>query len=122
MTGWAFVAVIAILVWGVVQLAKARAGITTDAKGNETFVPREPSPELQERAEAEAKETRREIEALRERLHVLERIATDANSPDMRRREQIAAEIEALRGGGVALPGQEAETTSDYTSGKEPNP
>ena len=35
MSSWAIVAVIAIVVWGLVQLAKARAGITTDAEGNE---------------------------------------------------------------------------------------
>lgn len=114
MSSWAFVAVVAIMVWGVVQLAKARAGITTDAEGNETRVPGETSPEAQALAEAEAEETRREIEQLRERLHVLERIATDANSADARERARIAAEIEALR-----VP---SETNSETTAGKETNP
>lgn len=92
MSSWAIVAVIAIVVWGLVQLAKARAGITTDAEGNEIRVPQD-----EEADHAEAEETRREIEQLRERLHVLERIATDKNSEDAQERARIAAEIEALR-------------------------
>lgn len=92
MSGWAIVVVVAIVVWGIVQLAKARHGITTDADGNESYVPREDAD-----ARAETEETRREIEQLRERLHVLERIATDNNSLDARERARIAAEIEALR-------------------------
>lgn len=93
MSGWAIVAVVAIVVWGIVQMAKARHGITTDSEGNETFSLRD---DAENRAELE--ETRREIEQLRERLHVLERIATDNNSLDSHERARIAAEIEALRG------------------------
>lgn len=94
MSSWVIVAIVAIVVWGVVQLAKARAGIITDEDGNETYVG--PRDDAASRAEIEA--TRREMEQLRERLHVLERIATDANTPDARERARIAAEIEALRG------------------------
>ena len=97
MTGWAFVAIIAIVVWGIVQLAKARAGITTDAEGNETYRATDASEDTRVLAQAEAEETRREIEQLRERLQVLERIATDSNTSDARERARIAAEIEALR-------------------------
>ena len=39
----------------------------------------------------------REIEELRERIKVLERIATDGNSLDARDTKRISAEIEALR-------------------------
>lgn len=92
MSSWAIVAVIAIVVWGVVQMAKARSGITTDKEGNETFAMRDDSADR-----AHSEETRREIEQLRERLQVLERIATDNNSADARERARIAAEIEALR-------------------------
>ena len=92
MSGWAIVAIVAIVVWGVVQMGKARHGITRDKYGNESFALRD---ETASRAEAE--ETRREIEQLRERLQVLERIATDSNSNDARERARIAAEIEALR-------------------------
>lgn len=38
-----------------------------------------------------------EVEQLRERIAVLERIATDGNSVDARETQRIAAEIEALR-------------------------
>jgi len=93
MSGWAIVAVIAIAVWGVVQLAKARAGIISDEDGNETYIGNRDD----SASRAEIEETRREIEALRERLHVLERIATDNNTLDARERARIAAEIEALR-------------------------
>lgn len=90
---WSVIAIVAIIVWGVVQLAKARAGIISDEAGNETFVGR-----TDDRSNAGIEETRREIETLRERLHVLERIATDHNTMDARERTRIAAEIEALRG------------------------
>jgi hypothetical protein len=93
MSGWAIVAVVAIVVWGIVQMVKARHGITKDEFGNESVTAREDVA-----SRAEIAETRREIEQLRERLHVLERIATDENTLDARERARIAAEIEALRG------------------------
>lgn len=92
MSSWAIVAIIAIVVWGIVQMAKARAGIISDEDGNETYVGRN-----DDAARAEIEATRREIEQLRERLHVLERIATDNNTLDARERARITAEIEALR-------------------------
>lgn len=92
MSGWAIVAVVAIVVWGIVKMSQARHGITSDNEGNEIYVGRD-----DEASRAEAAETRREIEQLRERLHVLERIATDNNTLDARERARIAAEIEALR-------------------------
>ncbi|AXK43162.1 MULTISPECIES: hypothetical protein [Erythrobacter] len=85
MSGWVIVAIIAILVWGVTQWNRARHGIVTDEYGNES------------RAASDDAETRREIEELRERIKVLERIATDSNSLDARKTKRIAAEIEALR-------------------------
>jgi hypothetical protein len=93
MSSWIIVAIVAIVVWGVVQLSKARAGIITDEDGNESYI----GPRDDAASRAEIEETRREIEQLRERLHVLERIATDANTPNARERARIAAEIEALR-------------------------
>lgn len=42
-------------------------------------------------------ELEREVESLRERIHVLERIATDANSASGRQTQALAAEIESLR-------------------------
>lgn len=89
---WTVIAIVAIVIWGVVSIVKARAGIISDEDGNETYVGREDTG-----SRAELEETKREIEQLRERLHVLERIATDANNPDARERARIAAEIESLR-------------------------
>ncbi len=89
MSGWAFVAIVAIVVWGIVQMSKSRhrtdRGIVTDERGNESLVERNDP------------ETQREIEALRERIAVLERIATDGNSLDATETRRISAEIEALR-------------------------
>jgi hypothetical protein len=102
MTSWAIVALVAIIVWGVVEYAKARAGIITDENGNETIAPREDG-----RSAAELEMARRELDDLRERIKVLERIATDANTGDAREQARIAAEIEALRG----LPAARTEGT-----------
>ena len=41
---------------------------------------------------------RRELDELRARVQVLERIATDENSSEARKAQAIAAEIESLRG------------------------
>jgi uncharacterized protein YlxW (UPF0749 family) len=92
MSSWAIVAMVAIIVFGVVEYAKARAGIVTDENGNEKIVQREDS-----RSAAELETARRELEDLRERIKVLERIATDSNSSEAREQARIAAEIEALR-------------------------
>ncbi|WP_066524855.1 hypothetical protein [Erythrobacter sp. CCH5-A1] len=102
MSSWAIVALVGILIWGVVQVARARAGIVTDEDGNQKFAA---SDNAGSRAELEA--TRRELETLRERVKVLERIATDANTGDAREQARIAAEIEALRG----LPAARTEGT-----------
>ncbi len=63
---------------------RTRHGITTDMMGNETRLPPEDS--------AEKQMLRREVEELRERVKVLERIATDD-----RRKLGLADEIERLR-------------------------
>ena len=90
MSAWATVAIIAIIVWGVVQLNKARhradRGIVIDERGNESVAD-----------SGTDAETNKEIEDLRERIKVLERIATDGNSLDAQETKRIAAEIEALR-------------------------
>ncbi len=92
MSSWAIVAMVAIVVWGLVERAKARAGIVTDEDGNQAVVPREDG-----RASAELTATRRELEDLRERIKVLERITTDAHTGEARETARISAEIEALR-------------------------
>lgn len=92
MTSWAIVALVAIVIWGVVESLRLRAGTITDEKGSERLDPRN---EADSRAELEA--ARRELTELKDRVKVLERIATDANSSDAREQARIAAEIEALR-------------------------
>ena len=55
------------------------------------------------RIHSESKQSQREtelqseVESLRERIQVLERIATDGNSVDARETRRIAEEIESLR-------------------------
>ena len=100
MSSWAIVALVAIVIWGIVESVRARAGIITDEDGNETIIPRGDAG-----SQAELEATRRELEILRERVKVLERIATDANTGDAREAARIAAEIEALR----AIPAAKKE-------------
>jgi cell division protein FtsB len=95
MSSWAIVALVAIVIWGIVETVRARAGIITDEDGNQKVAPREDGRSL-----AEIEAARRELADLKERVKVLERIATDNNSGDAREQARIAAEIEALR----ALP------------------
>lgn len=104
MSGWAIVALVAVIVWGVVQHAKARAGIVTDEYGNEKLAPRDDSRTIDALEAATA-----EIADLRERVKVLERIATDANTGDARERARIAAEIEALRTVPAAIKEEQAQ-------------
>jgi cell division protein FtsB len=104
MSSWAIVALVAIVIWGIVETVRARAGIITDEDGNQKLAVPENGGD---RAQLAA--TQRELEALRERVKVLERIATDANTGDAREQVRIAAEIEALRGlpaGKKEEPGQ----------------
>ena len=95
MSSWAIVALVAIVIWGIVESIRARAGIITDEDGNQKVAAREDGRSL-----AEIEAARREVGELKERVKVLERIVTDSNTGDARVTAQIAAEIEALR----ALP------------------
>ena len=83
----------------------AKAGITEDYMGNQTL-------SRANDAERDAREAaaQEEIAELKERIAVLERIATDANSNDARQRAAIASEIEALREPGAVA---ELEKKSD---------
>ncbi len=85
MSSWAIVAIIGIAIWGLVEIYKARQGIVTDWAGNET------------RAPVEDEAAKRELEELRERIKVLERIATEGNTLDAGETRRIASEIEKLR-------------------------
>ncbi|MFO6448278.1 hypothetical protein ACLBKU_14185 [Erythrobacter sp. NE805] len=104
MSSWAIVALVGILIWGVVQVARARAGIVEDEDGNQKVVPRSDG-----RTAAELEAARRELVELKERVKVLERIATDAHSGDAREQARIAAEIEALRDAAPALRKEQSE-------------
>lgn len=84
------VAIVAIVAFAVIKLARIRNGTDIRSRidrriGRHALLdPAEPSPrEL---------ELQREVEALRERVHVLERIATDG-----RRTRSLADEIDSLR-------------------------
>jgi hypothetical protein len=92
MSSWAIVAIVAIIIWGIVSLARARAGIITDEDGNQSYAPRDEAG-----ARIAAEEALREIAQLRERIEVLERIATDNNSLSAREQARLTAEIDALR-------------------------
>ncbi len=78
---WATAVVIIVAIWGVVQAYRARSGIVSDKEGNQSALPRGNEEELG-----------REVLELRERIKVLERIATSD-----RESKQIASEIENLR-------------------------
>lgn len=83
-------AVIIVAIWGFVQIFSRRhdrdLGVARDEDGNPVFAPPKEDGAAQ-----------REIEELRERIKVLERIATDGNSLDAQETKRIASEIEALR-------------------------
>lgn len=79
----------------------ARAGITEDMLGNQTLGQAQ-DPEREAREQA----AQSEIAELKERIAVLERIATDHNSAEAREARRITSEIEALRGAGTKEPSQ----------------
>ncbi|WP_454597455.1 hypothetical protein [Qipengyuania sp. SM2507] len=86
-------AVIIVLIWGIVQIYTRRhdrdLGVTRGVDGNPVFAPPKSDPD--------SEETRREIEQLSERIKVLERITTDANSHEAQESRRIAEEIDRLR-------------------------
>lgn len=84
MTFWTAIVIITAIIAGTELIKakhRARAGITVDYKGGEQI------------AQQQDAELRREVEELRERVKVLERIATDDRAA-----KSIANEIESLRG------------------------
>ncbi len=89
---WPLAVVIIVLIVATAKVMAARfraqAGIVEDERGNQRQVDRDTQ---------EGREAQREIESLRERIKVLERIATDSNSLDANETRRISAEIDALR-------------------------
>ncbi len=100
--------VIIVAIWGIVQIYSRRhdreLGVARDEDGNPVFSPRDDS-----RTIAALEAATAEIANLRERVKVLERIATDANTADARERARIAAEIEALRAVPAAIKEEQAQ-------------
>ena len=94
MSGWMIVAIVAIVMSGIVKIytmrRDERLGVIRD--DDDRIVSRHDTV-----AGAGEREARREVEDLRERIKVLERIATDGNSLDASETRRIAREIEALR-------------------------
>jgi hypothetical protein len=90
MSSWAIVAIIAIVMSGLVRIYTSRSdserGVIRDNEGNPVSPPRH-----------DDAAARREIEELRERIKVLERIATDNNTVSASETRRISQEIEALR-------------------------
>lgn len=82
--GTAIVVVIAILAFAAMRIVR----YNTDHRGRTLSAPPDDGSKAQ---------LAREVEELRERVRVLERIATDANSTKSVESRQIAEEIEALR-------------------------
>lgn len=82
--GTALVAIVAIIAYACIRIARYNTSHHRDAAGKQDALP-------------DNSDAQREIEDLRERIKVLERIATDGNSLDARQTRQIAEEIEALR-------------------------
>lgn len=85
-------AVIIVAIWGLVTIWTRRndreLGVTRDEDGNPVFPPRPVE---------DTSATQAEIAELKERVAVLERIATDANTSDARETARLAAEIDRLR-------------------------
>jgi hypothetical protein len=86
---WAAAVVIIVAIWGLVTIL--RSG-TTWARGSASDEEDNLIGNPQRERELEA-----EIAQLRERVHVLERIATDANSNQERESRRLSAEIDSLR-------------------------
>ena len=80
--------IVIVAIWAVVQMYTYRRDRIANVKYDEDGYPLPAK---------EDEETRQEIDELRERIRVLERIATDGNSLDAQETTRISAEIEALR-------------------------
>lgn len=90
MSFWSAVVLI-VLITAVASVMRSRHGASRRLRGHEGDQPKLPS--------AREQQLEREVDDLRERIKVLERIATDGNSIDARETQRIAAEIDALRDG-----------------------
>lgn len=80
------VAIVAIIAWAIIRSNQYRHGFGKLGRRRDAADPQQLTPSAREI------ELQHEVEELRERIHVLERIATDDRRP-----KQLAAEIESLR-------------------------
>lgn len=80
------VAIVAIIAWAIIRSNQYRHGGVKFGRRHGSDEPQQLAPSAREI------ELQHEVEELRERIHVLERIATDDRRP-----KQLAAEIESLR-------------------------
>lgn len=86
MSGWMIVAIVAIVMSGLVRIFRGHPPL-----------PRGESLTAPPADDGEKAAMRHEIVQLHERIRVLERIATDANSTQALETRRVADEIEALR-------------------------
>ena len=86
MSGWMIVAIVAIVMSGLVRIFRGHPPLP---RGDSLMTP--PADDGEKAA------MRHEIEHLHERIRVLERIATDANTTHALETRRVADEIEALR-------------------------
>jgi hypothetical protein len=92
MSFWsAVVAIVAIIAYTITRVARYRAGLPDPIRHHRPHGPAPSGPSPREL------ELQSEVKALHDRIAVLERIATDANSESHRKSKAIAEEIESLR-------------------------
>ncbi|MDZ4308241.1 hypothetical protein [Allopontixanthobacter sp.] len=85
---WATAIVLIVLISAIAGVMRSRSRI--DRRGGHETPDQVTSPERE-------RELQREVTELRERIKVLERIATDTNSSEARETKAIAEQIERLR-------------------------
>ncbi len=90
---WATAIVLIVLISAIAGVMRSRSR-SADHRANNRDRPEDAA------VSAREQELQRELAELRERIKVLERIATDANSAETRETKAIAEEIERLRGDG----------------------
>ena len=84
--------------WTAAVIIVAIMAVTSMVRSRHKAVGRGETQQEMVEQSAREKALQHEVEDLRERIKVLERIATDGNSLDAVETKRIAAEIEALRG------------------------
>ncbi len=89
--------IFAIAAWAAVAISRHKHGIVRTRRGGEQLSFADRDRDTEALPSPRENELQAELEKLRERIKVLERIATDANSSSQRQSISLAKEIEALR-------------------------